>query len=116
MQVRSHPAASSPVQTTDPSASLLTKISITGDGLQSTAVRPSRFRFYVDDNCRDVAEVLLHAWLKLQGLPAGVCHLAEALPWGIIKQPHLSSWAAFKRAANICPAFTAHELVYFAFN
>ena len=50
-----------------------------GDGLQSTAVRPSRFRFYVDDNCRDVAEVLLHAWLKLQGLPAGVCHLAEAL-------------------------------------
>ena len=38
------------------------------------------------------------------------------LPWGIIKQPHLSSWAAFKRAANICPAFTAHELVYFAFN
>ena len=33
----------------------------------------------MDDNCRDVAEVLLHAWLKLQGLPAGVCHLAEAL-------------------------------------
>ena len=80
IQVRSNSAAASPpVQTTDPSASLLTKVSITGNGLQSTAARRSRFSFYVDDNCHDVAEVLLHAWLKLLGLPSGACHLAEAL-------------------------------------
>lgn len=72
-------AASAPAQEGDPCAPLLTKVSITGNGLQSTAARSSRFRLYVDDNCHDVAEVLLHAWLKLLGLPSEACHLGEAL-------------------------------------
>ena len=55
------------------------QVSMAGNGLQLTAVRPSRFKFYADDNCCNVAEVLLHAWLKLLGLPSGACHLAEAL-------------------------------------
>lgn len=33
----------------------------------------------MDDSCENVAEVLVHAWLKLLGLPAKVCHLAELL-------------------------------------
>ncbi len=61
------------------SAPLLTKVSTTATGLQSTAARPTRFRFFVDDSCENVAEVLVHSWLKLLGLPAKVCHLAELL-------------------------------------
>lgn len=52
---------------------------MTETGLQPTAVWPSRFKAYVDDSCENVAEVLVHSWLKLLGLPAKVCHLAELL-------------------------------------
>lgn len=45
-------------------------------------MRVAKYNFFVDDSCPNVAEVLLHAWLGLQGLPQHVCYLAEALVMG----------------------------------
>lgn len=63
-------------------AHLLNRISIGREYLETTPMRVAKYNFFVDDACPNVAEVLLHTWLRLQGLPQQISCLAEALVMG----------------------------------